>query len=150
MNNHIQPANRISQVEEYYFSIKLKEIEKLKKEGKNIINLGIGNPDLPPAPSVLEELGKQAIDAGNHGYQSYVGIPELRQAMTNWYKKYYNVVVNPNNEILPLMGSKEGVMHITLAFVNPGDGVLVPNPGYPTYASVTKLAEAQLIPYDFV
>ncbi|WP_289054103.1 pyridoxal phosphate-dependent aminotransferase [Carboxylicivirga marina] len=146
--NNIQPANRIGTVEEYYFSIKLKELDKLRKEGKPIINMGIGNPDLPPAPEVLAELNKQSSAENNHGYQSYVGIPELREAMSSWYKTYYQVDINPANEVLPLMGSKEGIMHITLAFVNPGDGVLVPNPGYPTYASVSKIAEANLIHYD--
>lgn len=147
-NNHIQPANRIGTVEEYYFSIKLKELEQLRKAGKPVINMGIGNPDLPPAPEVLKELNKQSAQENNHGYQSYVGIPELRNAMSQWYKKYYQVEVNAANEVLPLMGSKEGIMHITMAFVNPGDGVLVPNPGYPTYASVSKIAEAKLMHYD--
>jgi len=145
---HIQPANRINQVEEYYFSIKLKELEKLRKAGKPIINMGIGNPDLPPAPEVLEQLNKQSAHESNHGYQSYVGIPELRESMSRWYKKYYDVTVNPASEVLPLMGSKEGISHITMAFVNPGDGVLVPNPGYPTYASASKIAEAKLLHYD--
>ncbi len=147
-NNHIQPANRIGTVEEYYFSIKLKELERLRQSGKDIINMGIGNPDLPPAPEVLVELQKQSSSPSNHGYQSYVGIPELRNTMRDWYKKYYNVDIDAGNEVLPLMGSKEGIMHITLAFVNPGDGVLVPNPGYPTYASVSKIAEAKLMHYD--
>lgn len=145
---NIQPANRIGTVEEYYFSIKLKELDKLRKEGKSIINMGIGNPDLPPAPQVLAELNKQSSAENNHGYQSYVGIPELREAMSRWYQKHYDVAINPANEVLPLMGSKEGIMHITLAFVNPGDSVLVPNPGYPTYASASKIAEARLIHYD--
>lgn len=146
--NHIQPANRIGTVKEYYFSIKLKELEQLRKAGKQIINMGIGNPDLPPAPEVLAELNKQSAADNNHGYQSYVGIPELREAMSSWYKKHYNVTLNPVNEVLPLMGSKEGIMHITFAFVNPGDSVLVPNPGYPTYASASKIAEANLVHYD--
>ena len=146
--NSIEPANRIGTVEEYYFSIKLKELEQLRQAGKPIINMGIGNPDLPPAPEVLAELNKQSSSESNHGYQSYVGIPELREAMSQWYKNYYQIEVNATNEVLPLMGSKEGIMHITLAFVNPGDGVLVPNPGYPTYASVSKIAEANLIHYD--
>lgn len=146
--DQIQPARRIGTVEEYYFSIKLKELEQLRKEGKPIINMGIGNPDLPPAPEVLAELNNQSSAENNHGYQSYVGIPELREAMSEWYKRYYQIDLNPANEVLPLMGSKEGIMHITLAFVNPGDGVLIPNPGYPTYASVSKIAEANLIHYD--
>ncbi|WP_439184946.1 pyridoxal phosphate-dependent aminotransferase [Carboxylicivirga taeanensis] len=147
-NIDIQPANRIGTVEEYYFSIKLKELEQLRKAGKPIINLGIGNPDLPPAPEVLQELNKQSSEDNTHGYQSYVGIPELREAMSNWYNKHYGVAIDSNREVLPLMGSKEGIMHITLAFVNPGDSVLVPNPGYPTYASASKIAEANLIYYD--
>nr|WP_321408904.1 aminotransferase class I/II-fold pyridoxal phosphate-dependent enzyme [uncultured Carboxylicivirga sp.] len=146
--NNIQPADRINQVEEYYFSIKLKELDKLRKEGKPIINLGIGNPDMAPAPSVIEEISEQSKVPTNHGYQSYVGIPELREAFSNWYERYYSVKVDAATEILPLMGSKEGIMHITLAFLNPGDGVLVPNPGYPTYASASKIAQATLIPYD--
>ncbi len=147
-NMQIQPANRINQVEEYYFSIKLKELDKLRKAGKPVINMGIGNPDLPPAPAVLEQLNAQSTNESNHGYQSYVGIPELREAMSAWYKKYYHVEVNATSEILPLMGSKEGIMLITMAFVNPGDSVLVPNPGYPTYASASKIAEANLIYYN--
>jgi len=145
---NIQPATRINQVEEYYFSIKLKELDKLRRAGKSIINMGIGNPDLPPAPAVLQKLNEQVNVAGNHGYQSYVGIPELRKSISNWYHKYYAVHVNAESEVLPLMGSKEGIMHITLAFVNPGDQVLVPNPGYPTYASACKIAEAEQVPYE--
>lgn len=148
MSNQIIPANRIGEVKEYYFSIKLKELDKLRKEGKDIINLGIGNPDLPPAPEVLAELGKQAELATNHGYQSYIGVPELREAMSKWYKRFYNVELNPANEVLPLIGSKEGIMHITLAFVNPGDSILAPNPGYPAYASAGKIAEANLMTYE--
>ncbi|MBS2099011.1 pyridoxal phosphate-dependent aminotransferase [Carboxylicivirga linearis] len=146
--NNIQPADRINQVEEYYFSIKLKELDKLRKEGKPIINLGIGNPDMAPAPEVIEEITQQSQVETNHGYQSYVGIPELREAFSSWYERYYSVKTDANTEILPLMGSKEGIMHITLAFLNPGDGVLVPNPGYPTYASASKIAQATLIPYN--
>lgn len=138
----IQPANRIGNVEEYYFSIKLKEIDKMRSEGKNVINLGIGNPDQPPANKVIDKLKTSSLNQKNHGYQSYIGIPELRQGFADWYKKYFNVTLNPVNEILPLMGSKEGIMHISMAFLNPGDEVLVPNPGYPTYASVTKLVGA--------
>lgn len=144
----IQPAQRISQVEEYYFSVKLKEIDKMRSEGKNVINLGIGNPDQPPAPSVLEKLKKASDNPGFHGYQSYIGIPELRNAFAAWYQKYYQVSLNPASEILPLIGSKEGVMHISMAFLNPGDEVLLPNPGYPTYAAVTKLVGAVARYYD--
>ncbi|MCU4174998.1 pyridoxal phosphate-dependent aminotransferase [Carboxylicivirga sp. N1Y90] len=146
--NNIKAANRINQIEEYYFSIKLKELDKLRKQGKSIINLGIGNPDMAPAPNVLAQLNAQSADKNNHGYQSYVGIPELREAMSNWYSRFYDVDIDASSEILPLMGSKEGIMHITMAFLNPGDSVLVPNPGYPTYASASKIAEAKLISYD--
>jgi len=144
----ITPADRISEVKEYYFSVKLKEIEKMRQAGIDVINLGIGNPDMPPAPEVLETLNRQASSPDNHGYQSYVGIPELRSAFAGWYKKYYNVSLNPGSEILPLIGSKEGIMHISMAFLNPGDGVLVPNPGYPTYSSVSKLVGAKIINYN--
>jgi aspartate/methionine/tyrosine aminotransferase len=139
---NIQPAQRISQVEEYYFSRKLKEIDAMRQQGKPVLNLGIGNPDLPPAPEVLEELNRAARQPNNHGYQSYVGIPELRQAFANWYDQYFQVKLNPANEILPLIGSKEGVMHISMAFLNPGDEVLLPDPGYPTYLSVCNLVGA--------
>ena len=147
---NIVPANRISEVEEYYFSIKLKEIEKLRSEGANIINLGIGNPDLPPSKSTIDTLTAEAnkTNPGNHGYQSYVGIPELRNAFASWYKKYFKVDLNGANEILPLIGSKKGIMHISMAFVNEGDEVLVPNPGYPTYSSVSKLVGAKIRYYD--
>ena len=131
---NILPANRISQVEEYYFSIKLKEIDKMRQEGANIINLGIGNPDLAPSKSTIDTLTAEAnkVNPGNHGYQSYIGIPELRNGFAAWYKKYFKVDLNGATEILPLIGSKEGIMHISMAFVNEGDEVLVPNPGYPT------------------
>ena len=144
----INPANRISNVEEYYFSTKLKEIDRMRAEGKDVINLGIGNPDLPPVPEVLEKLNASSLNVKNHGYQSYVGIPELRNAFADWYKKYFKVAINPDKEILPLMGSKEGVMHISMAFLNAGDEVLLPNPGYPTYTSVTKLVGAVPRFYD--
>ncbi|WP_066629266.1 pyridoxal phosphate-dependent aminotransferase [Labilibacter marinus] len=144
----IQPANRISEVKEYYFSKKLREIDEMRQQGMQIINLGIGNPDRPPHPEVLEELNKASSAKGNHGYQSYIGIPELRNAFSEWYKTYFQIDLDPAKEILPLMGSKEGIMHISMAFLNKGDQVLVPNPGYPTYASVSNLVEAEMVTYD--
>ena len=144
----IVPAERISNVQEYYFSVKLKEIAQMNANGENVINLGIGSPDLPPSESVVGALKQCAENKGAHGYQPYVGIPQLREAFAGWYKRWYNVELNPSNEVLPLMGSKEGIMHISMAFVNSGDGVLVPNPGYPTYSSVSKLVGANLINYS--
>lgn len=143
-----KPADRIANVSEYYFSVKLKEIAKMNAEGADIINLGIGSPDLPPAPEVIEALSDTAANPKAHGYQSYIGTPELRSAFATWYKTWYNVDLDPSTEILPLMGSKEGIMHISMAFVNPGDSVLVPNPGYPTYTSVSKLVGANIIYYN--
>ena len=144
----IPVANRLGNVEEYYFSKKLKEIKILNDKGANIINLGIGSPDLPPSPATIEALNLCAQNEKSHGYQSYTGIPELRNAISNWMEKTYNVSTNPENEILPLMGSKEGIMHISMTFLNRGDKVLVPNPGYPTYSSVSNLVGAQMIHYD--
>ena len=145
---NIKPADRISNVSEYYFSKKLKEIAQLNAEGKDIISLGIGSPDMPPSPQTIEALTEDARDNTAHGYQSYIGIPELRKAFATFYKKNFGVELDPANEIQPLMGSKEGVMHISLAFLNKGDSVLVPNPGYPTYSSVSKIVEAEIINYD--
>ncbi|MBP5136455.1 MAG: aminotransferase class I/II-fold pyridoxal phosphate-dependent enzyme [Paludibacteraceae bacterium] len=145
---NIKPADRISNVSEYYFSKKLKEIAKLNAEGKDIISLGIGSPDMPPSQQTIDALTEDARDSAAHGYQSYIGIPELRKAFATFYKKNFGVELDPANEIQPLMGSKEGVMHISLAFLNKGDGVLVPNPGYPTYSSVSKIVEAEIINYD--
>jgi aspartate/methionine/tyrosine aminotransferase len=144
----ITPAHRVSEVKEYYFSLKLKEIAGMIKDGKPVINLGIGNPDQPPAPEVLETLNKAALRPDTHGYQGYIGIPELRNAFSNWYKKFYGVILNAESEVLPLMGSKEGIMHISMAFLNPGDEVLVPNPGYPTYSAVTQIVGAKKRFYD--
>lgn len=144
----IVPANRISNVQEYYFSVKLKEIAQMNANGENVINLGIGSPDLPPSQETITALATNAALDNAHGYQPYVGIAELREGFSKWYKKWYDVEVNPANEILPLIGSKEGIMHITLAFINDGDGVLVPNPGYPTYTSVSKLAGAKIYNYN--
>lgn len=144
----IQPANRVNSVSEYYFSKKLKEIAALNAAGKNIISLGIGSPDKPPHANTIETLCTDSRKPDTHGYQPYVGIPELRQAFAEWYKKWYGVELDPHKEIQPLIGSKEGILHISLAFLNPGDGVLVPNPGYPTYSAVSRLAEANVIAYD--
>lgn len=148
LNNKITPANRVQEVKEYYFSQKLKEIAKLNAEGADIISLGIGGPDRPPHQDIINTLCSEAIKYDTHGYQSYVGLPELREAFSLWYKTHYDVELNPSNEIQPLIGSKEGILHTTLAFINPGDGVLVPNPGYPTYTSVSKLADAEIFTYD--
>jgi aspartate/methionine/tyrosine aminotransferase len=147
-NLNIMPANRVQQVKEYYFSRKLKEIAELNAKGTDIISLGIGGPDRPPHIDTINTLCQEAQLPNSHGYQSYVGLPELREAFSQWYKRFYNVELNPTNEIQPLIGSKEGILHTTLAFVNPGDGVLLPNPGYPTYTSVSRLAEAELYTYD--
>lgn len=145
---NITPANRVGSVQEYYFSKKLKEVAEMNAAGKNVINLGVGSPDLPPSEQTIETLCEHARKANEHGYQPYVGIPELRKGFADWYKTWYNVDLDPKTEIQPLIGSKEGILHISLAFLNPGDGVLVPNPGYPTYSSVSKLVEARLIPYE--
>jgi len=146
--NKIKPANRLNAVSEYYFSTKLKEIVEMNAKGLNVISLGIGSPDMPPSTQTIEALNHSAIDPKSHGYQPYVGIPELRKAFADWYQKWFGVSLNPANEIQPLIGSKEGILHISMAFLNPGDGVLVPNPGYPTYSSVSHLVEANVINYD--
>ena len=147
-NPNITPARRVQQVKEYYFSSKLKEIAELNAKGADIISLGIGGPDRPPHMDIITTLCEEAKRPDTHGYQPYVGLPELRAAFAQWYKRFYNVELNPSNEIQPLIGSKEGILHTTLAFINPGDGVLLPNPGYPTYTSVSRLAEAELFTYD--
>jgi len=144
----IQPSKRLNNVEEYYFSKKLKEVNLLKAHGKPIINLGIGSPDMAPSPLVVAALAESLNNQSAHKYQSYQGLPELREAMANFYKRHFGVGLSPLNEILPLMGSKEGIMHIAMAFLDEGDEVLVPNPGYPTYASVTKLVKAVPRYYD--
>lgn len=152
MTNHIEcsikPANRVTHIKEYYFSRKLAEIAKMKENGKDIISLAIGGPDLPPPDDAIIELCRMAEKPYTHSYQNTRGIPELRQAFADWYKKVYNVSLDSNTEILPLIGSKEGITHISLAFLNPGDKVLVPNPGYPTYTSASKIVEAIPIPYS--
>lgn len=144
----IKSADRLNFVSEYYFSQKLKEIEGLRAQGKDVINLGIGSPDLPPSEETIETLVTESRKSNNHAYQSYTGIPVLRQAFANWYANYFQVTLNPDKEILPLMGSKEGIMHLSMAFLNPGDAVLVPNPGYPAYAAVARLVQAEVKLYD--
>jgi len=144
----IQPADRLNIVEEYYFSKKLREISELVANGESIINMGIGSPDLQPPVKVVEELKNSLNDDKTHQYQSYKGLPELRKAMADFYKEQFYVKLNPESEILPLMGSKEGIMHISMAFLNPGDEVLIPNPGYPTYLSVTNLVGAKPVLYN--
>jgi len=144
----IEVAKRLQSVQEYYFSKKLREVALLKAQGKPIINLGIGSPDLEPPFKATMLLQDSLIDEQAHQYQSYQGLPELREGISNFYKNHYNVNLSAQTEVLPLMGSKEGIMHISMAFLNKGDKVLVPNPGYPTYASVTKLLEAKPIYYD--
>ena len=146
----IERASRINHIEEYYFSKKLKEVFSLEKQGKPIINMGIGSPDIPPDREVINALKKSLSHPKASMYQSYQGIPELRKAISNFYKNNYNVTVDYSSEVLPLMGSKEGIMHISMAFLNKGDQVLIPNPGYPTYSSVTKILEAEPIFYDLV
>ena len=144
----IQTANRLNSVQEYYFSRKLKEVRQLISEGKPVINMGIGSPDLSPDKSVIEAIQKAMFDDKAHEYQSYQGLPELRKGFADFYSNKFGVNIDYNLEILPLMGSKEGIMHISLAFLNEGDEVLIPNPGYPTYASVTELVQAKPIYYD--
>ncbi len=143
----IQTASRIKEIQEYYFSRKLKEIAQLRSEGKHILNLGIGSPDLPPAPSVVNRLKEEAENPKQHAYQSYLGHPDLRKAFAEWYNKYFKVALNSNTEVLPLIGSKEGIMHLSMTFLEEGDEVLIPNPGYPTYTSASKLAGASTISY---
>ena len=145
---NIKPADRLSQVAEYYFSRKLKEIDRLNAEGKDIVSLAIGSPDMPPSRQTIDKLCEVARQAGSHGYQPTMGTPELRQAMAGFYKRWYGVSIDPQTEIQPLIGSKEGILHITLAFVNTGDKVLVPNPGYPTYTSLSKLLGAEVVTYN--
>lgn len=144
----IRPADRIATAQEYYFSRKGKEIARLNAEGKDIISLAIGSPDMPPAPQVIDRLCEVAHRPDAHGYQPTIGTPELREAMAKFYKRWYGVSLNPDTEIQPLIGSKEGILHITLAFCNPGDRVLVPNPGYPTYTSLSRILGAEVVPYD--
>ena len=146
----IERASRINHIEEYYFSKKLKEVFSMEKQGKPIINMGIGSPDIPPDREVINALKKSLSHPKASMYQSYQGLPELRKAISNFYKNNYNVTVDYSSEVLPLMGSKEGIMHISMAFLNKGDQVLIPNPSYPTYSSVTKILEAEPVFYDLV
>jgi len=144
----ITTANRLNTVEEYYFSSKLREVRQLASEGKPIINMGIGSPDLAPSQAVIDAVTLAIQEENAHGYQSYQGLPELRKSIADFYMNNFQVSLNSNTEILPLMGSKEGIMHISLAFLNEGDQVLIPNPGYPTYTSVTNLVGAEAVYYD--
>ncbi len=144
----IRPAERLNLIEEYYFSKRAKEIEKVKQSGKQILNFSIGNPDLPPAKKVIEKLYESAQNPNNHGYQPYSGLPELKMAFANWYSRTFKVNLNYKTEILPLIGSKEGLYHISMAFINPGDIALVPNPSYAVYSIATKLAGGKVVYYD--
>ena len=145
---NVAPADRLAGVSEYYFSKKLKEVARMNAEGKDVISLGIGSPDMPPSEETVQTLCNEAQNPDGHGYQPYVGIPELRKSFAAWYQKWYNVELNPATEIQPLIGSKEGILHVTLAFVNPGEQVLVPNPGYPTYTSLSKILGAEIVNYN--
>ena len=144
----IPAARRVDHIREYYFSQKLREIGQMQARGLDVINLGIGSPDLPPAAGVIARLAQSSLESDNHGYQSYRGIPELRHAFTEWYHRHFEVSLRADDEVLPLMGSKEGIMHITMAFVNPGEEVLVPDPGYPAYRAAAALSGAVARPYD--
>ena len=148
--NNIKPAERLSLVSEYYFSRKLKEVAQMNAEGKDIISLAIGSPDMPPSEKTIQTLCEVASRHDTHGYQPTMGTPELRKAMADFYKRWYGVELNPATEIQPLIGSKEGILHVTLAFVNPGEEVLVPNPGYPTYTSLSKILGAKVVNYDLM
>ena len=143
-----RPADRLASVSEYYFSRKLKEVAQMNAQGMDVISLGIGSPDMPPSAKTIETLCQAAQNPDGHGYMPYVGIPELRKAFADWYKRWYGVDLDPQTEIQPLIGSKEGILHVTLAFVNPGEQVLVPNPGYPTYTSLSKILGAEVVNYN--
>ena len=143
-----KPADRLASVQEYYFSRKLKEVARLNAEGRDIISLAIGSPDMPPSQQTIDVLCREAAKDNGHGYQPTIGTPELREAMAAFYRRWYKVELDPQTEIQPLIGSKEGILHVTLAFVNPGDQVLVPDPGYPTYTSLSRLLGAEVVTYD--
>lgn len=144
---NIEVADRLKQTEEYYFSKKLREIDQMNKDGDQVINLGIGSPDLPPHPDVISVLNEESQKSNTHGYQNYKGIPALRQSMANWYTKYYQVNLDPQCEILPLIGSKEGIVHICMTYLQENDFALIPNPGYPAYSSAVRVSGATPIPY---
>lgn len=144
----IRPAQRVTEIQEYYFSRKLKEVARLNAEGKDIVSLAIGSPDMPPSPQVIEKLCEVAHDPSAHGYQPTVGIPELRKAMAHFYRKWYGVELDWATEIQPLIGSKEGILHVTLTFCDPGDEVLIPDPGYPTYTAINKILGTKIRYYD--
>jgi len=145
--NSIKPANRLNNVSEYYFSKKLKEVAEMNAAGQNVISLGIGSPDLPPSEETIRLLAEDAARPDAHGYQPFGGLPELRKGFADWYARWFGVALDSNTEIQPLIGSKEGVLHVSMAFLNPGDGVLVPNPGYPTYMAVSNLVQAEIHEY---
>ena len=144
----ITVAKRLQHTEEYYFSKKLREIDELNKQGKQVINLGIGSPDLPPHPDVIQVLEEEAVKSNVHGYQNYKGSPVLRQAIADWYTRYYDVQLNPATEILPLIGSKEGIVHICMTYLQEGDEALIPNPGYPAYTSAVRISGASIVYYE--
>ena len=143
----VRPAHRVGTVQEYYFSKKLKEVAAMNAAGKRVISLGIGSPDLPPSEVAIETFQREVARPDVHGYQPYTGMPELRRGYAAWYEQWYGVTLDADREVLPLIGSKEGILHVSMAFLNPGEGVLVPNPGYPTYSSVSRLVGAELVPY---
>lgn len=145
---NIKVAQRLEHTEEYYFSKKLREIDEMRKQGADIINLGIGSPDLPPHPDVIQVLTDEASKNNTHGYQNYKGVLQLRQAMADWYQRYYHVALDPNTEIMPLIGSKEGIVHICMTYLQEGDQVLIPNPGYPAYSSAVRITGATIVPYE--
>lgn len=149
-NPNIRPAERLSLVNEYYFSVKGKEVARMNAEGKDIISLAIGSPDMPPSQKTIETLCDNARRPDMHGYQPTVGIPELKEAMADFYRRWYGVTLDPRTEIQPLIGSKEGILHVTLALANPGDQVLVPNPGYPTYTSLNRILGSDIVTYDLL
>jgi len=144
----IPVADRLQHTEEYYFSKKLREIEEMNRRGDRVINLGVGSPDLPPHPDVIRTLQEEAAKPNAHGYQSYKGVPALRGAMADWYARHYHVKLDPDTEILPLIGSKEGIVHICMTYLQAGDAVLVPNPGYPAYTAAVRLAGASAVPVE--